>query len=69
LRCDNALALIDKPILEMLQISAEKPLELSTNGDQILATPCRDKARQKKLAESLKSINQKFRDDLRRLAQ
>ena len=66
----NSLALvIDKPILDMLQISAETPLELSTNGDQILLTPCRDKSRQKKLAASLKSINEKFGDDLRRLAQ
>lgn len=66
----NSLALvIDKPILELLQISAETPLELTTNGDQLLVTPCRDKARQKKLAESLKSINAKFGDDLRRLAQ
>ena len=66
----NSLALvIDKPILDMLQISAETPLELSTNGDQILVTPCRDKSRQKKLAASLKSINEKFGDDLRRLTQ
>ncbi len=66
----NSLALvIDKPILDMLQISAETPLELSTNGDQILVTPCRDKSRQKKLAASLKSINEKFGDDLRKLAE
>jgi len=60
---------IDKPILDMLQISANTPLELTTNGDQILVTPCRDKSEQKKLAASLKSINEKFGDDLRRLAQ
>ena len=65
----NSLALIiDKPILDMLQITADTPLELSTNGDQILVTPCRDKSRQKKLAASLKSINEKFADDLRKLA-
>ena len=65
----NSLALvIDKPILDMLQISAETPLELSTNGDQILVTPCRNKSRQKKLATSLKSINEMFGDDLRQLA-
>lgn len=66
----NSLALvIDKPILDMLQISADTPLELTTNGDQILVTPCRDKSKQKKLAASLKTINEKFGDDLRRLAQ
>ena len=36
----NSLALvIDKPILDMLQISADIPLEISTNGDQLLVTP------------------------------
>jgi len=66
----NSLALvIDKPILEMLQIDANTPLQLTTNGDQILVTPCRDNARQKKLAASLKTINEKFADDLQRLAQ
>lgn len=66
----NSLALvIDKPILDMLQISADTPLELTINGDQILVTPCRDKSKQKKLAASLKTINEKFGDDLRRLAQ
>lgn len=66
----NSLALvIDKPILEMLQIDATTPLQLTTNGDQILVTPCRDKTRQKKLAASLKTINEKFGEDLQRLAQ
>ena len=65
----NSMALvIDKPILDMLQITADTPLELSTNGDQILVTPCCDKSRQKKLAASLKSINEKFADDFRKLA-
>jgi antitoxin MazE len=66
----NSLALvIDKPILEMLQISADTPLELSTDGDSILISPVRDKARQRKLRASLRKINKKFGDDLRRLAE
>ncbi|MEZ6066764.1 MAG: AbrB/MazE/SpoVT family DNA-binding domain-containing protein [Planctomycetaceae bacterium] len=66
----NSLALvIDKPILEMLQITAETPLELTTNGDAILIRPIRDKRRQRQLQASLDKINQKFGDDLERLAQ
>ena len=65
----NSLALvIDKPILEMLQITADTPLELTTNGDAILITPIRDKRRQRQLQVSLEKINQKFGDDLERLA-
>lgn len=65
----NSLALvIDKPILEMLQITVDTPLELTTNGDAILITPIRDKRRQRQLQVSLEKINQKFGDDLERLA-
>ncbi len=66
----NSLALvIDKPILEMLQISADTPLELTTDGDALLVSPIRDRARQKKLRASLDKINRKFGDDLKRLAE
>lgn len=69
IRHGNSLALvIDKPILEMLQISADTPLELTSNGDALLVSPIRNKARQKKLRASLDKINRKFGDDLKRLA-
>ena len=66
----NSLALvIDKPILEMLQISADTPLELTTDGDAILISPVRGKKRQQKLRASLEKINRKCGDDLQRLAE
>ena len=66
----NSLALvIDKPILEMLHISANTPLELTTNGDALMVSPIRDKARRKKLLASLDKINRKFSHDLKRLAE
>jgi antitoxin component of MazEF toxin-antitoxin module len=70
IRHGNSLALvIDKPILEMLDISADTPLEVTTDGDSLLVSPVRDKARQKKLRASLEKINRKFGDDLKRLAE
>jgi antitoxin MazE len=70
IRHGNSLALvIDKPILEMLRITADTPLELTTDGDSLLVSPIRDKARQKKLSASLEKINRKFGDDLKRLAE
>jgi len=66
----NSLALvIDKPILELLQISADTPLELTNNGDVLMISPIRNKARQKKLRIALDKINRKFGDDLKRLAE
>jgi len=66
----NSLALvIDKPILEMLQITPDTPLELTTNGDAIMIAPIRNEARHKRLRESLRKINRKLGDDLKRLAE
>lgn len=66
----NSLALvIDKPILEMLQITADTKLELTTNGDAILLTPIRDQDRQERIRKSLHKINDRFGDDLKRLAE
>jgi antitoxin component of MazEF toxin-antitoxin module len=70
IRHGNSLALvIDKPILEMLDISADTPLEVTTNGDSLLVSPVRNKARQKKLRSALDKINRKFGNDLKRLAE
>jgi antitoxin component of MazEF toxin-antitoxin module len=66
----NSLALvIDKPILEVLRVTPDTPLELTTNGDSLLVAPVRNKARQKRLAASLEKVNRKHGDDLRRLAE
>jgi len=66
----NSLALvIDKPILEMLQITPETPLELTTDGDRLLVSPIRAKKRQEKLRASLAKINRKYGNDLKRLAE
>ncbi|NQT88747.1 AbrB/MazE/SpoVT family DNA-binding domain-containing protein [bacterium] len=70
IRHGNSLALvIDKPILEMLQISADTPLELTSDGDHLMISPVRDVQRQQKLQASLDKINQRFGDDLKRLAE
>jgi antitoxin MazE len=65
----NSLALvIDKPILEMLDISADTPLELTSNGDSLMISPMRGEDRQATLQASLSKINARFGDDLQRLA-
>jgi antitoxin component of MazEF toxin-antitoxin module len=66
----NSLALvIDKPILEMLRISQETPLEITSNGDALLVSPIRDRKENKRLRASLEKINRTFSEDLKRLAE
>lgn len=70
IRHGNSFALvIDKPILDMLGIGPDTPLELTSNGEALLISPVRGMARQARLRKTLEKINTKFGDDLRRLAE
>jgi antitoxin component of MazEF toxin-antitoxin module len=66
----NSYALvIDKPILELLRATPDTPLELTTNGETLMISPVRDAKRQRRLRRSLKKMNRRYGDDLRRLAE
>ena len=68
----NSYALvIDKPILELLNISPDTPLEISTSDGKTLTIKpavADSKARTKALETSLASINKRYRRTLERLA-
>ena len=69
-RSGNSLALvIDKPLLEALGIDAETELELSTDGDVLLAAPVRPRRRSKKLAEIVAEAHQRYGGVFQRLAE
>lgn len=66
----NSLALvIDKPILELLKIEEDTPLEITTNGDALVVLPARSKERQKRFREAMERTSQKYADAFKRLAQ
>lgn len=70
IRHGNSLAIvIDKPVLDLLQITADTKIELTTNGDVIMLTPIRDRTRQSRIQTALQKINEQFGDDLRKLAE
>ncbi len=66
----NSLALIlDKPVLELLKIDAETPLEISTDGQALLVSPVKDELRRKKFQEALLATNKKYGRMLKHLAE
>jgi antitoxin MazE len=66
----NSYALvIDKPILELLRATPETPLELTTDGEKLMVCPIRDRQGEKRLQRSLRKINRKYGEDLKRLAE
>ena len=69
-RTGNSLALVlDKPLLEQLGIDEETPLEISTNGDVLVVTPVRDRARERQLKDALDEIDRRYAGVFKRLAE
>ena len=65
----NSLALvIDKPILELLKIDADTPLEITTDGQRLMIQPA-DPKRRKKLDAARKKVMSEWKDVFRRLAE
>ncbi len=68
-RHGNSLALvIDRGILELLNIDEQTPLEISTDGTLLLISPVRDEQRRQKLKQSIEKTNAKYGRALKRLA-
>jgi antitoxin MazE len=69
-RTGNSFALVlDKPLLQQLGIDEDTPLELSTNGDVLVVTPVRDRAREKKLKKALEDMDRQYGGVFKRLAE
>ena len=65
----NSLALIlDKPILELLNIDADTPISISTDGKSLTLSPVFDVKRDEKLAEVRAKVNKKYKTAFRKLA-
>jgi len=66
----NSLALvIEKPVLDLLKIDADTPLEVSTDGDVLVVRPHRKRREKKQIKEALEWVNGHYGNALRRLAE
>ncbi|MFO7956368.1 MAG: AbrB/MazE/SpoVT family DNA-binding domain-containing protein [Candidatus Brocadiia bacterium] len=69
IRHGNSYALIiDKPILDLLQIGPDTPIEIRTDGDVLVLAPQRDPERQARFEEALEDTNSRFGRALENLA-
>ena len=68
-RHGNSLALvIDKGVLDILNIDDKTPLEISTDGTLLLISPVRDEKRRRQFHEALVKANTRYGRALKRLA-
>ena len=66
---NSAALVIDKPIMELLNITAETTFQLSTDGKNIILSPQNDKIQEQDILESLDKINKKYGKVLKRLGE
>ncbi|MDY6795663.1 MAG: AbrB/MazE/SpoVT family DNA-binding domain-containing protein [Actinomycetota bacterium] len=68
-RHGNSMALvIDRPILELLNIDADTPLDITTDGEALIITPVRDEKRRQAFKAALEKTNHGYGRMLRNLA-
>ena len=69
-RTGNSLALvIDKALLEATGITADSPLEVSTDGDVIVISPVRSKKRTARMRAILEDLDREHAGAFKRLAE
>ena len=65
---DGYALVIDKPIMELLKIDPDTPIEVSTDGGRLVVTPQNGQPREDELKGILKKINEKHGPALKGLA-
>lgn len=66
----NSLALvIDKPILEILNISDETPLNVTTDGTSLVISPVVDEQEEKRFRAAMKKVHKRYGRMLKQLAE
>jgi len=68
-RHGNSLALVlERGVLDILNIDAETPLDISTDGEVLIISPIRDEKRRKKFEDGVRNTNRKYGRALKKLA-
>jgi antitoxin MazE len=66
----NSYALvIDKPILELLRVTADTPFEIITDGQCLVLSPVRNRVQEKKFRTALNMVHKRFGRAMKRLAE
>ena len=65
----NSLALvIEKPVLELLNIDQDTPLNISTDGTSLVISPVKSSDRNTKIDNALEKVNARYKSALTNLA-
>ena len=66
----NSLALvIDRPILDLLKIDTDTPLDISTDGQRLIVAPAEVSARRQKFDAAQRVAHQRYGKAFKKLAE
>ncbi|MDO8655406.1 MAG: AbrB/MazE/SpoVT family DNA-binding domain-containing protein [bacterium] len=65
---NSAALIIDKAVLELLNIGMDTPLEITTDGTKLIISPVSDSHREARVAAALERVNARHGKTLRKLA-
>ena len=65
---NSAALILDKPILELLNVTMDTPLEITTDGKNIVISPAKSNS-ESELTASLDKINRRFSQTLQKLGE
>ena len=66
---NSAALIIDKALLEILRIDMDTPLEIVTDGENLIISPVRDDAQHQRVTQALEKVNARHGKTLKRLAE
>ncbi len=65
---NSSALVIEKPILDLLKITTATPLEVTTDGTNLIVSPVREAGRDKRVKEALAKVNKRHAKTLKALA-
>ena len=65
---NSAALIIEKPVLELLNITLKTPLEIATDGRNLIISPVPNALREKRFQKVLANVNKHHAKTLKRLA-
>ena len=65
---NSSALIIERPILQLLRIGPETPLEITTDGKNLIVSPVREVGREKKIKKALAKVNRRHGRTLKALA-
>lgn len=66
---NSAALILDKPILDLLNFKMDTPLEISTDGTNLIISAQKKESGEKDILKSLEKINSRYSNALKKLGE